>query len=45
MKILHSTSEDNKGRETTRGVFQRKVSDRLKELWKEKESVKKNEEQ
>ena len=32
-------SEDDEGRETTRGVFQRKVSDRARELWKKKGTV------
>ena len=36
VKMLLGRSEDDKGRETTRGVFQRKVSDRARKLWKRK---------
>ena len=39
VKMLQRGSVDDKGRETTRGVFQRKVSDRARELWKEKWTV------
>ena len=39
VKMLQGRSEDDKGRETTRGVFLRKVSDRARELWKEKVTV------
>ena len=39
VKMLQGRSEDDKGRETTRGVFQRKVSDRARELWREKGTV------
>ena len=39
VNMLQGRSEDDKGRETTRGVFQRKVSDRARELWREKGRV------
>ena len=39
VKILQGRSEADKGGETTRGVFQRKVCDRARELWKEKETL------
>ena len=39
VKMLQCRSEDDKGREITRGVFQRKLSDRARELWKEKGTV------
>ena len=39
MKMLQGRREDDKGREITRDVFQRKVSDRARELWKEKGTV------
>ena len=41
VKMLQGRGEDNIGRETTSGVFQRKVSDRARELWKEKGTVEK----
>ena len=39
VKILQGKSGDDKGREKTRGVFQRKVNDSTRELWKEKRTV------
>ena len=39
VKILQGRSEIDKVRETTRGVFQKKVIDRARELWKKKGSV------
>ena len=41
VKMLQGRSEDDKGRETTRDVFQRMVSDRARELWREKGTVEK----